>query len=70
MKRKPIILFVLALTTLGASAQKISTKNEVIDLGNVLFQTPSTATFELQNTGNSPLRITNVKTSCGCTTVS
>ena len=70
MKRTTIILSALAWATLGVSAQKISTKNEVIDLGNVLFQTPSTATFELQNTGKTPLRITNVKTSCGCTTVS
>ena len=70
MKKKTIILSALICATLCASAQKITTKNEVIDLGNVLFQSPSTATFELQNTGNSPLRITNVKTSCGCTTVS
>ena len=37
MKKKTIILSALTCATLCASAQKITTKNEVIDLGNVLF---------------------------------
>lgn len=48
-------------------AQTITTDHEVIDLGNIVYETPSTATFELRNTGNSPLVLNEVHTSCGCT---
>lgn len=36
-------------------------------MGTVLWQTPATATFTLTNKGTAPLRITNVRTDCGCT---
>ncbi|PID95474.1 MAG: hypothetical protein CSA94_01410 [Bacteroidetes bacterium] len=39
-----------------------------IDLGEVPQGVPATATYEFVNKGKTPIIITNVKTSCGCTT--
>lgn len=50
---------------LGASAQRISAKHEVIDCGNVLYESPVTAKFELRNKG-ADLVIDTVRTSCDC----
>jgi len=69
MNKKIIILSLLALATLNASAQKIKAKSEVIDCGSVMYEQPVTVKFELQNTGTSALKISEVRTSCGCTQV-
>ena len=50
-------------------AQQLSVKNEVIDCGNVIYEQPVTAKFEMQNMSSNPISIKDVKTSCGCTTV-
>ena len=50
-------------------AQLLSSKNEVIDCGNVVYEHPVTAKFELTNKGSLPMTIKDVKTSCGCTEV-
>lgn len=55
----------LASAALEASAQRISAKHEVIDCGNVLYESPVTAKFELRNKGND-LIIDTVRTSCDC----
>lgn len=55
----------LAVSALSASAQRITAKHEVIDCGNVLYEQPVTAKFELTNKG-SDLVIDTVRTSCGC----
>ena len=39
------------------------------DFGNILIGESSYATFHLKNTGNRPLFVLNVATSCGCTSV-
>ncbi|RPH29195.1 MAG: DUF1573 domain-containing protein [Bacteroidales bacterium] len=39
------------------------------DFGNVKKGTSVTATFEFTNNGNAPLVVSNVKGSCGCTSV-
>jgi hypothetical protein len=39
----------------------------VYDFGKVYSGTPVKHTFQLKNTGNAPLTITAVRTSCGCT---
>ena len=62
MNNKSIIL------SLDAMAQRISAKNEIIDCGNVLYESPVTVKFELTNKGNE-LNIDQVRVSCGCTTV-
>ena len=43
--------------------------NTVVDLGKFDWHHEQKATFTLTNTGNLPLVITDVITSCGCTTV-
>ena len=55
----------LASAALEAAAQRISAKHEVIDCGNVLYESPVTAKFELRNKGND-LIIDTVRTSCDC----
>lgn len=50
---------------LDVHAQRISAKHEVIDCGNVLYESPVTAKFELRNKG-SDLIIDTVRTSCDC----
>ena len=65
MNRRIIFLTVLAMSALGVSAQRISAKHEVIDCGNVLYESPVTAKFELRNKG-SDLIIDTVRTSCDC----
>lgn len=65
MNRLTIITAALAATTLNAAAQRISAKHEVIDCGNVIYENPVTAKFELTNKG-SDLMIDTVRTSCGC----
>lgn len=42
--------------------------NNEIDLGNIPKGTVKTNTFEIINTGNNPLVITDINTTCGCTT--
>lgn len=59
----------LALSVLDVSAQRISARHEIIDCGNVLYETPVTVKFELRNKGND-LLIDTVKTSCCCATAS
>ena len=44
--------------------------HEIVNLGEVAWQQPKTATFELKNSGRVPWRITEVHSSCGCTQVS
>lgn len=57
----------LAMAACPLLAQRITAQNEVIDCGQVLYNSPVTATFKLQNKGREPLVIKEVETSCGCT---
>lgn len=63
--RKIIISVFAALLSMTASAQKLEVASK-IDLGQVKFYSPATATFLLQNTGNEPIAIDYVETGCGC----
>ena len=47
-------------------AQDIVAANDVVDCGQVEYNVPVTAEFELINNGNKSLRISEVQTSCGC----
>ena len=59
----------MLLFSLGASAQRLTLNQDLVDLGQVLFRRPVTAQFTLSNTGRKPLKITQVRSSCGCTDV-
>ena len=57
--------------SLGSFAQekvaKIEFKTDVIDYGTIEKGSDGVRVFEFTNTGNAPLVISNVKSTCGCT---
>ena len=69
MKRTILYLFCAAASGYAA-AQSITPANSVIDCGQVVYQNPGTAQFELVNESDASISISDVQTSCGCTTVS
>ncbi len=70
MKNLVVILFV-GLMSLGAFAQekvaKIEFKTDTIDYGTIEKGANGVRVFEFTNTGNAPLIISDVKSTCGCT---
>lgn len=70
MKKLFTILFV-GLVSLGLQAQekvaKIEFKTDVIDYGTIEKGADGVRVFEFTNTGDAPLIITSVKSTCGCT---
>lgn len=70
MKKVMLILFV-GLLSLGSFAQekvaKIEFKTDVIDYGTIEKGSNGVRIFEFTNTGNAPLIISKVKSTCGCT---
>ncbi len=66
------ILAIALLTIVGFATQanaqaKIEFKSETIDYGEILKGSDGVRTFEFTNTGDEPLIISDVKSSCGCT---
>lgn len=49
------------------TAAKIEFKDDTVDYGKIENGSNGVRTFTFTNTGNAPLVITNVKSSCGCT---
>mgnify|MGYP000368917381 CR=1 FL=1 len=67
MKRIYTLLFLCVVACMSLWAQpKISFDMTTKDLGYVLWRTPATVTYQFTNTGDKPLVISNVTTSCGC----
>lgn len=70
MKNLIAILFV-SLISFGAFAQekvaKIEFETKVIDYGTIEKGADGVRTFKFKNTGNAPLIISSVKSTCGCT---
>jgi len=70
MKNLITILFV-GLISFGSLAQekiaKIEFKTDVIDYGTIEKGADGLRTFEFTNTGNAPLIISKVSSTCGCT---
>ena len=67
MKQLITILFIgLISFTINAQA-KIEFKAETIDYGTIEKGSNGVRVFEFTNTGNEPLIISSVKSSCGCT---
>lgn len=64
------LLLIAVLISAGFSMQaqaKIEFKTEVIDYGEVKRGSDGIRVFEFTNTGQSPLVITEVNSTCGCT---
>ena len=69
MKRILFLLSILFAVNMMVSAQpKISFDKPNQELGYLLWRNPVTITYNFTNTGSKPLVISNVTTSCGCTT--
>ena len=72
MMKKLIVVLFLGMMSLGLYAQdkkvaKIEFKTEIIDYGTIEKGADGVRVFEFTNTGNAPLIISNVKSTCGCT---
>ena len=69
--RKPIlfILFIFAplALTAQASGPMINFEIETIDYGEISKGSDGVRSFIFENTGNAPLEIQGVRSSCGCT---
>ena len=70
MNIKKFFHLTLPLVALPITAQTVVPSNDVIDCGQVIYQEPVTVQFELVNEGETSVSISDVQTSCGCTTVS
>ncbi|MDC1226614.1 DUF1573 domain-containing protein [Algibacter sp.] len=67
MKQLITILFI-GLISFGINAQaKIEFKSETIDYGTIEKGSNGVRVFEFTNTGDEPLIISKVSSSCGCT---
>lgn len=70
MMKKTVLMLFVGLLSLGVYAQetaKIEFKSETIDYGEIDRGSDGVRVFEFTNTGNVPLVISNVRSSCGCT---
>ena len=66
--KKLVLIAVVALISFAANAQaKITFKSETVDYGEIAKVSDGVRVFEFTNTGDAPLIITDVKSSCGCT---
>ena len=65
--RRVLSLTALSVLTLSATAQQITTKHPIVDLGRVTYRQPVTADFQLRNSSRSEITINEVRTNCGCT---
>lgn len=67
MKRSLLSIFFLLTLTLTAVAQpRISSNKETHNFGQIEWKSPVTVEYAITNTGNKPLVLTNVTTSCAC----
>ena len=70
MKRIVLVLFI-GLMALNLTAQdkkaKIEFKSETVDYGEIEKGADGIRVFEFTNTGDAPLIISKVSSSCGCT---
>jgi hypothetical protein len=70
MKKLLLLAAFVGFNAVGFSQAKIEfkAKDNTIDYGTVTKEADSgLRTFEFKNTGNQPLMITNVQSTCGCT---
>ena len=66
--KKVVLIVMMAFIGIAAQAQpKISFKSDTIDYGEIVKGSDGVRVFEFTNTGDKPLIISDVKSSCGCT---
>lgn len=69
MKKFALMILVafVGFTTAQAQQAEITFKEETIDYGTITRGDDGLRVFEFTNTGDAPLIISNVRSSCGCT---
>jgi len=71
MMKKLVTILFIGLISFAVNAQekvaKIEFETETIDYGTIEKGADGVRVFKFKNTGNAPLIITKVKSSCGCT---
>lgn len=71
MMKKVVLVLFIGLLAFSVKAQekvaKIEFKTETIDYGKIERGSDGVRAFEFTNTGNAPLIISKVSSSCGCT---
>jgi hypothetical protein len=69
MKKIAIIALIafIGLVQQANAQAKIEFKTDIIDYGEIAKGSDGVRVFEFTNTGDAPLIISNVKSSCGCT---
>jgi hypothetical protein len=67
MKKLVLILFVGLIGWSVQAQAKISFQEETIDYGEIKKGADGLRVFKFTNTGDQPLIITEVKSTCGCT---
>ena len=66
--KKIILIAIVALASFAVQAQaKIEFKSDTVDYGEIAKGSDGVRVFEFTNTGNEPLIVSDVKSSCGCT---
>ncbi|MDG1570756.1 DUF1573 domain-containing protein [Robiginitalea sp. M366] len=69
--KKVVLLCFVSLLSIGVFAQektaKIEFKSETVDYGDIAKGSDGVRVFEFTNTGDAPLVISKVSSSCGCT---
>ena len=70
--KKIFIMFIFSLCCISLSAQnnkfaKIEFETTIIDYGTIEKGSNGLRVFKFKNTGNAPLVVSSVKSSCGCT---
>lgn len=67
--KKFALIALVAIFGFTAQAQqaKITFKNDTVDYGTISKGSDGVRVFEFTNTGDAPLIVTDVKSSCGCT---
>tara|TARA_R110000787_G_scaffold71771_2_gene159784 strand:+ start:160 stop:573 length:414 start_codon:yes stop_codon:yes gene_type:complete len=69
MKKIAIIALIafIGLVQQANAQAKIEFKTDIIDYGEIAKGSDGLRVFEFTNTGDAPLIVSNVKSSCGCT---
>ena len=71
MMKKAVLLLFVGLLAFAVQAQektaKIEFKSETVDYGEINKGSDGVRVFEFTNTGDAPLIISKVSSSCGCT---
>ncbi len=65
-----ITMVLIAFTCFSQKPTALQWETKTYDFGKITKGQPVTATFNFKNNGDSPLLISEVKTTCGCTVAS